>query len=178
MGDAGQGEADDVEVVAFDAGDVAAGAALNGVGAGFVVGLFGGEVTRDFFGGELGEMDERGFDEGAALGVREADERDAGYDGVGAAGEIFEHVAGVVGGAGLAEDVAFESDDGVGGDDDGGAGGASGDEFGFGVGEALDESLGGFAGYGSFVDGGRDDGRTRSRRRGGFQRGGVEWRRG
>ena len=63
LGDASQGEADDVEVVAFDARDVAAGAALDGVGAGFVVRLFGGEVTRDFFGGELGEMDEGGFDE-------------------------------------------------------------------------------------------------------------------
>ena len=61
--DVREGQADYVEVVAFDAGDVAAGAALNGVGAGFVVGLFGGEVTGDFFCGELGEMDERGFDE-------------------------------------------------------------------------------------------------------------------
>lgn len=57
LGDPGEGEADDVEIVAFDAGDVAAGAALDGVGAGFVVWLFGGEVTRDFFGGELREMD-------------------------------------------------------------------------------------------------------------------------
>ncbi len=51
LGDAGQGEADYVEVIAFDAGDVAAGASLDGVGAGFVVRLAGGEVTRDFFDG-------------------------------------------------------------------------------------------------------------------------------
>jgi len=57
LGDVREGQADYVEVVAFDAGDVAAGAALDGVGAGFVVGFFGGEVTRNFFGGELGEMD-------------------------------------------------------------------------------------------------------------------------
>jgi len=106
LGDAREGQADDVEVVAFDAGNVAACAALNGVGAGFVVGLFGGEVTRDFFGGELGEMDERGFNEAAALGVGEANESDTRYDRMGAAGKIFQHVAGVIGGAGLAEDAA------------------------------------------------------------------------
>jgi len=69
LGDAGEGKANDIEIVAFDAGDVAAGAALDGVGAGFVVGFFGGEVARDFFGGELGEMNEGGLDEAAALGV-------------------------------------------------------------------------------------------------------------
>ena len=75
--DAGQWQANDVEVVAFDAGDVAAGAALDSVGAGFVVRLFGGEITGDFFGGELREMDLGGFYEAAALGVGEADESDA-----------------------------------------------------------------------------------------------------
>src|SRR5579859_5078330 len=63
----------------------------------------------------------------------------------------------VVGGAGLAEDAAFESYDGVRGEDDGGADGAGGDEFGFGVGEALDVIGGGFLGEGSFVDGGGHD---------------------
>ena len=76
---------------------------------------------------------------------------------MGTAGETFEHVAGVVAGARFAEDAAFESNDGVGGNDDGGADGAGGDEFGFGVSKALDELAGGFAGYGSFVDGGSDD---------------------
>jgi len=74
-----------------------------------------------------------------------------------ATGKFFEHVAGVVGGAGLAEDAAFESDDGVGGEDDCGAGGAGGDEFGFGVGQALHVIAGRFAGEGRFVDGGGDD---------------------
>ena len=162
MGDAGEGEANDVEVVAFDAGDVAAGAALDGVGTGFVVRLTGGEVTRDFVGGELGDVDEGGFDEGAAVGVGETDECDAGDDGVGTAGELFEHVAGVVGGAGLAEDAAFESDLGIGADDDGGASGASGNEFGFGEGQALDKVVGGFAGVRCFVDGGRENGEGES----------------
>ena len=44
------GEADDVEVVAFDAGNPAGGAALDGVGAGFVEGFAGGDVVGDVFG--------------------------------------------------------------------------------------------------------------------------------
>jgi len=154
LGDAGEGKADDVEVVAFDTGDVAAGAALDGVSAGFVVGLFGLEVACDFFSGELGEMDERGLDEAATLGVGETDEGDAGEDRMGAAGKFFEHVAGIVRGAGFAEDAAFESYDGVRGEDNGGAYGAGGDEFGFGVGEALDVIGRGFLWEGGFVDGG------------------------
>ena len=48
-GDEGEGQADDVEVVAFDAGNPAGGAALDGVGAGFVHGLAGGDVGGDLF---------------------------------------------------------------------------------------------------------------------------------
>src|SRR5467141_5236572 len=66
--EAGQGEADDVEVTAFDARNEAAGAALDGVGAGFVVRFAGGEVAGDFFMIELGEMDVSRLDESAALG--------------------------------------------------------------------------------------------------------------
>src|SRR5260370_1279322 len=58
-----EGQADNVEVAAFDARDVAAGAALDGVAAGFVVGRAGGEGTARFFGGERGEMDQRRLDE-------------------------------------------------------------------------------------------------------------------
>ncbi len=162
LGDARQGEADDVEVVAFDAGDVAARAALDGVGASFVVRLLGGEVAGDFFIGELGEMDEGGFDETAALRIWKAYKRHAGEDRVGAAGKIFKHAAGVVAGARLAEDAALKSDLGIGTDDDGRACGASGDEFGFGDGEALDQVVGGFTGVGRFVDGGREDGEGES----------------
>ncbi len=74
------------------------------------------------------------------------------------AGKFFEHVASVIGGARLAEDVAFEGDLGVGANDKGWANGASSDEFGFGDGETLDEIVGGFAGVGSFVYGGRERG--------------------
>jgi hypothetical protein len=134
LGDVCEGQADDVEVVAFNARDVAAGAALDGVGAGLVVRFFGGEVTRDFFAGELGEMDQRGFDEGAALGVWQADQCNCGYDRMGSAGKTFEHMAGVFARAGLAEDVTLKGYDGVGGKYDGGAYGAGGGEFGFGIG--------------------------------------------
>src|SRR5260370_7249198 len=103
-------------------------------------------------------MDQRGLDEGEALGVGKADESDTGDNGVRKAGKFFEHVASVIGGARLAEDVAFEGDFGVGADDDGWANGAGSDEFGFSDGKTLDESVGGFAGVGRFVDGGRVDG--------------------
>jgi hypothetical protein len=73
-------------------------------------------------------------------------------------GKFFEHVASVIGGARLAKNVAFEGDLGVGTNDDGWANGAGSDEFGFGDSETLDESVGGFAGVGSFVDGGRERG--------------------
>lgn len=76
---------------------------------------------------------------------------------MGAAGEFFEHVAGVVGGAGLAEDAAFDGYDRVCREDDGRTDGAGGDEFGFGVGETLDVVVRRFAGERSFVDGGRND---------------------
>ena len=152
MLEAGEREADHIEVAAFDARDVAASAALDGVAAGFIVRLFSGEIAGDFFGGEHVELDKGGFDEGEALSVGQADERHAGDDGVSAAGKFFEHVPGVVGRAGLAEDVAFEGDFRVGTDDDGGACGTFGDELGFGEGEALDEVVGGFAGIGRFVN--------------------------
>ena len=75
-----------------------------------------------------------------------------------ATGKFFEHVAGVVGGAGLAEDAAFESDHGVGGEDDGGAGGAGGDQLSLLASARAGRSCRRFAGEGSFVDGQGDDG--------------------
>src|SRR5258708_39274140 len=96
-----EGQADNVEVAAFDARDVAAGAALDGVAASFVVGLAGGEVAGNFFRRERREMDQRGLDEGEALGVGKADEGDTSDNGVRETGKFFEHVAGVIGGAGL-----------------------------------------------------------------------------
>src|SRR5260370_22254333 len=100
----GEREADDVEVAAFDARNEAAGAALNGVGAGFIVRFARGKVAGDFFVIELGEMDVSRFDEGAAFGVGKADEGDTGEDGVRAGGKFFEHVAGGRGGPKVSRD--------------------------------------------------------------------------
>lgn len=150
-------KADDIEVVAFDARDVTAGAALNSVGAGFVVRLIGCEIAGDFFARELREVDLRGLDEAAALGVGETDERDAGENGVCSAGKLFEDVARVVGGARLAEDAIVESNDRVGGDNNSWTDSTGGNEFGFCVGEALDESGGRFVGGRCFIDCGGHD---------------------
>src|SRR5882762_7018394 len=156
--EAREGQADDVEVAAFDAGDVAAGAALDGVSASLIVRLAGREIARDFFSGERGKVHQRGLDEGEPLGVGNADEGHAGDDGVCAAGKFFEHMAGIVGGARLAEDVVFEGDLGVRADDNGWTSGAGGDEIGLGSSKALDEVVGGFAGVWRFVDGGGEHG--------------------
>ena len=56
-----QRQADYVEVAALDAGNPAGGAALDGVGAGLVHGLAGGNVGGDLFVGEGEEADRRGF---------------------------------------------------------------------------------------------------------------------
>jgi len=45
----GQGQTDDVEVAAFNAGNPAGRAALDGVGAGLVHGFAGGDIGGDFF---------------------------------------------------------------------------------------------------------------------------------
>jgi len=55
-GDEGDGEADYVEVAALDAGDPAGGVALDGVGAGFVHRLAGGDVGLDFCFGDGEEL--------------------------------------------------------------------------------------------------------------------------
>src|SRR5260370_32860286 len=109
----GEREADDVEVAAFDARNEAAGAALNGVGAGFVVRFARGKVAGDFLVIELGEMDVSGFDESAAFGVGKADEGDTREDGVRAAGKFFEHVAGVGGGGRLSQEGARQGETGT-----------------------------------------------------------------
>lgn len=114
-GDEGYGEADDVEVTALDAGNPAGRAALDGVGAGFVHRLFGGNVSGDAGVREGEEVDGGGL-VGGAGGVR-SDESDAGEDFVDAAGEEAQHAGSVIGVYGLAEDVAVEGDGGVGAQD-------------------------------------------------------------
>jgi len=114
-GDQGQREADYVEVVADDAGNPAGGTALDGVGAGFVHGLAGGDVGGDFLVGEGEEGDAGDF--GGYLGAGGGDDGYAGDDAVGAAGEQTEHAGGVGWVFGFAEDVVVEGDGGVGAQD-------------------------------------------------------------
>jgi hypothetical protein len=157
LGDAREGEADNVEVATLDARNEPAAETLNGVCAGFVVRLLGSEIPGDVAGSEGREMDERGFHKVAALGIGEADERNSGYYRVRAAGERFEHAAGVVGVAGLAKDAAVERDDRVGSNNDSWTHRAGNDEFSFGVGETLDEFVRRFIRIWSFIDCGGHD---------------------
>ena len=55
------GQADHVEVAADDAGNPAAGVALDGVGTGLVHGLASGDVGEDFFVGQGEHGDAGGF---------------------------------------------------------------------------------------------------------------------
>ena len=148
-------ETDDIEVATFHTRNETPGVTLNGVGAGFVMRFAGGEVAEDLLAGERDEMDERGFDKSKALCVGEADERDPGDDGVGAAGKFFERVTRIVRRAGFSEDEAVDGDDRIRRDDDRRADSARGYELGFCFGEALYVRVGRFAGEGSFVHRGR-----------------------
>lgn len=155
--EASQRKTDYVEVAAFDAGNVAAGTTLDGVGAGFVKGFFGREIVGEFVLGERGDVHVGGFDEPAAIGVGQADDGDASYDGMDTSTEPRQHLAGVVGGPGFPEDFPVDEDGGVCGDDDCGADRAGGDEFGFGVRKSLNQILGRLAGNGGFIDRGGED---------------------
>ena len=154
---ASQRKTDYVEVAAFDAGNVAAGTTLDGVGAGFVKGFFGREIVGEFFLGERSDVHVGSFDEPAAIGVGQADDGDAGYDGVDMSSEPRQHLAGVVRGPGFPEDFAVDEDGGVCGDDDRGADRASGDELGFGVGKSLNQILDRLAGNRGFIDRGGEN---------------------
>ena len=151
---ASERQADYVEVAAFDAGDEAAGAALDGVAASLVVGFASGQITGDVIGGKRGKVHQSGFDESDALCVRKSDEGDSSDNGVRKARESFEHVTGVLGGARLAKYVPFEGDLSVSADDDGGPDGARSDKLGFGEGQTLDEFVGRFTGVRGFVNSG------------------------
>jgi len=105
-GDQGEGEADYIEVVAFDAGDPAGGAALDGVCSGFVHGLASGDVVGDLGVGEGEEL--YGGDFRGDFGAVGGDEGYAGDDAVGSAGEKAEHAGGVGGVFGFAEDLVVE----------------------------------------------------------------------
>ncbi len=155
--DAGERQANYVEIAAFDAGDVTAGEALDGVGSGFVIRFFGIEIGGEFLAGDGAKVNECGFDQLAMLGVGQAHERDSGENKVGAAGKLLEHVARIFGGARLAENFVVEHDNGICGDHNGGTNGTRGYQVGFGEGKTLNECLRRFARIRCFVDGGGEN---------------------
>jgi hypothetical protein len=114
-GDEGDGQADYVEVVTLDAGNPAGGAALDGVGAGFVHGLAGGDVGGNLFVRKGEEFD--GGDFGGYFSALRRYEGDAGDDAMGAAGEKTQDTGGVGGVFRLAQDVVVEGDGGIGAED-------------------------------------------------------------
>jgi len=138
LSDSRQRKSDNIEIAALDAWNITPGASLDSVRAGLVESFASRKVEVDFVLGELGEMNERGFDKGAPLAIRQSNKGNTCEDRMSAAGKLFEHVACVVGGAGLAEDAAFEGDNSVGGEHDRWTDGSRGNEFGFGFGEAKD----------------------------------------
>ena len=88
-GDGDDGEAHDVEEVAFDAGDPAGGVALDAVGSGFVERVPGGKIEGEVVVGDGGEEHAGGFDV-RALACRR-DDGDAGVNLMDAVGKLAEH---------------------------------------------------------------------------------------
>jgi len=78
--------------------------------------------------------------------------------GVGASGKLFEHVARIVGGTRLAQNLAIENHHGVRGNHNRRTHGARGHQIRFDVGQPLDECLRRFAGVGSLIHGRRNHG--------------------
>jgi len=97
-------------------------------------------------------MDECGLHKLAALRIGKSNQGHAGQDGMSSARELFEGAAGIFAGAGLSENVAVKNDNGIGGDHDGGADGARGDQIGFGVGQALHKFVRILAGIRGLID--------------------------
>ena len=95
----------------------------------------------------------------APFHFREAHNGDARDNGMGAAGIELKHVAGIFGVTRFAEVLSVKDHGGVGSDKESGPNGASGDEFGLGVGEAQDHLLRGLTEVGGLIDGGREHGK-------------------
>jgi len=155
VSEAGERQTNNIEITAFDARNEAARVSLDGIGAGFVMRFASGEIAGNFLRRERGEMHQSGFDKSDAFGVRKPNKRNAGKNRVGAAGESFEHVAGIVGRTRLAKNVAVESDSSVSSNNNGRADGARRGEFCFGDGETLDKIVRRFTGVSGFVNSGR-----------------------
>src|SRR3974390_2913375 len=92
----GKRQPDNIEVAPFDARNVAAGAALNGISPGFVIGLLGRKVARTFVAAEGRKVHERGFHKLASPNLWKADERNAGNHRMRAAGKTLKHASCVI----------------------------------------------------------------------------------
>src|SRR3954447_19073754 len=111
-GDQGQGQTYNIEIAAFNAGNPARGAALDGVGACLVHGLAGGHVGFDF---RVGEREKaNGSDFGGDLGGLSGYDCNAGDDVMGAPREQSQHACGIGGVFGFGKDLAIEGHGGVG----------------------------------------------------------------
>ena len=146
------GQADDVGITAFEAGDVAGGEALDGVGAGFAEGFAGGDVGVDFSGRHSGHLNVGALDAAPEIAVKA--EADGGKDEVGAALKGGEHGDGG-GCAGRLFEDPFDSgveqyNGGVGGEHALIGGGV--ERSGFFAGETGDVGGGGFAVSFDFFD--------------------------
>ena len=113
---AGQRQADDVEVAALDARNVAAGDALNGVSAGFVEGLAGSDVGVNLVIREQGEGDAGDFVDDAFCRAGASNDGEAGVDFVDGTAEKAKHAAGAGFGLGLAEKLIARDHHGIGSD--------------------------------------------------------------
>src|SRR6185503_1754421 len=101
----------DARVAAAQLHDEACRASLDGIGAGLVVGLAGGDVLRDLFGRELLELHFRARYRRVYPVV--AHQRYSGEDLVAPPGKRRQHGGGFLAVGGLAEDAAVESHRGV-----------------------------------------------------------------
>lgn len=77
---AGQREANNVEIIAFDARNETAGLALDRVSSGLVVRFAGSEIARDVLSAQFDKMNQSGFHEAAPFRVGKANERDSCKD--------------------------------------------------------------------------------------------------
>ena len=128
------GEADDVGAGTLDSCDEADGVFLGGVGPGFVQDVDFLDVVFDFPGVQCAETDLGDFYEGCEAAGGPMLDPDGGEDLVGTAIQIAQHSPRFVEAGGLAQGLAVQRHQGIGGDDDGaGVRGGDGGAFSQGV---------------------------------------------
>ena len=106
----------------MDAGNPARGAALNGVGSGFVHRLTRGNVIVDLLLRKRQELDACGLGGDQGLSVRSLTRNDghAGHHVMGSSGELSQHPCGIVGRLWLAQNAPVDDYGGICAEDDDG----------------------------------------------------------